>query len=223
MAFNDDSFIREVNEELRSDQFRTAWQRYGRFVIALAAVVVIGTAGERIYAYWQSGQASASGDAFLAATDLAKANKPDEAIAALEKLEKDGFASYPVLARMRAAALKAEKGDNAGAIADFDAIAKDTAIPAAIQDVAHLRAAWLMVDTGTYEQVSAEAEALTATGNPMRHSAREVLGLTAYRLGDYKRAKDWFEAIGDDQESPRNVGRRAQMLLDVIAASGKAP
>lgn len=223
MAFNDDSFIREVNEELRSDQFRTAWQRYGRFVIALAAVVVIGTAGERIYAYWQSGQASASGDAFLAATDLAKANKPDEAIAALEKLEKDGFASYPVLARMRAAALKAEKGDNAGAIADFDAIAKDTAIPAAIQDVAHLRAAWLMVDTGTYEQVSAEAEALTATGNPMRHSAREVLGLTAYRLGDYKRAKDWFQAIGDDQESPRNVGRRAQMLLDVIAASGKAP
>ncbi len=223
MAFNDDSFIREVNEELRSDQFRTAWQRYGRFVIALAAVIVIGTAGERIYAYWQNGQASTSGDAFLAATDLAKANKPDEAIAALEKLEKDGFASYPVLARMRAAALKSEKGDNAGAIADFTAIAKDTSIPPSIQDVAHLRAAWLMVDTGTYEQVSAEAETLTATGNPMRHSAREVLGLTAYRLGDYKKAKDWFQTIADDPESPRNIGRRAQMLLDVIAASGKAP
>lgn len=222
MAFNDDSFIREVNEELRSDQFRTAWQRYGRYVIALAAVIVIGTAGERIYSYWQHGQASASGDAFLAATDLAKANKPDEALAALATLEKDGFASYPVLARMRAAALKAEKGDSAGALADFSAIAKDGSIPAAIQDVAHLRAAWLLVDTGTYEQVSAEAEGLTATTNAMRHSAREVLGLTAYRLGDYKRAKDWFQAIADDPESPRNIGRRAQMLLDVIAASGKA-
>ena len=222
MAFNDDSFIREVNEELRSDQFRTAWQRFGRYVIALAAVIVVGTAGERIYAYWQNSQASASGDAFLAATDLAKANKPDEALGALEKLEKDGFASYPVLARLRAAALKAEKGDAKGAIADFSAIAKDNAIPAAIQDVAHLRAAWLMVDTGTYEQVSAEAETLTATGNPMRHSAREVLGLTAYRLGAYKRARDWVQAIADDPETQRNIGRRAQMLLDVIAASGKA-
>lgn len=222
MAFNDDSFIREVNEELRSDQFRTAWQRYGRYVIALAAVIVIGTAGERIYAYWQTSQASASGDAFLAANDLAKANKQDEAMAALSQLEKDGFASYPVLARLRAAALKAEKGDAAGAIADYAVIAKDGAVPAAIQDVARLRGAWLMVDTGTYEQVSAEAETLTATTNPMRHSAREVLGLTAYRLGDYKRARDWFQAIADDPESPRNIARRAQMLLDVIAASGKA-
>lgn len=222
MAFNDDSFIREVNEELRSDQFRGAWKRYGRIVIGLAALIVIGTAGERAWTYWESTQASASGDAFLAATDLAKANKPDEALAALGKLEQDGFASYPVLARMRAAALKAEKGDKAGAIADYSAIAKDGAIPAAIQDAAHLRAAWLLADTGTYEQVSAEAEALTATTNPLRHSAREALGVAAYRLGDYKRARQWFEAIAKDQETPRNVGRRAEMLLDVITASGKA-
>lgn len=221
MAFNDDSFIREVNEELRSDQFRGAWKRYGRVVIALAALIVVGTAGERAYTYWQSSQASASGDRFLAATDLAKANKPDDALAALENLEKDGFASYPVLARMRAAALKAEKGDKAGAIADYAAIAKDTGTPGAVQDAAHLRAAWLLADTGTYEQVSAEAEALTATTNPLRHSAREALGVAAYRLGDYKRAREWFDAIANDQETPRNVGRRAQMLLDVITASGK--
>lgn len=223
MALNDDSFIREVNEELRSDQFRGAWKRYGRFVIALAAVIVIGTAGERIYSYWQSTQASASGDAFLQASDLAAANKTDDALAALAKLEKDGFASYPVLARMRAAALKSEKGDKAGAIADFQTIANDGAIPPAIQDVAHLRAAWLLADSGTYEQVSAEAEAMTATTNPLRHSAREVLGVAAYHHEDYKRAKEWFTLIANDPETPRNVGRRAQMLLDVIASSGKAP
>lgn len=222
MAFNDDSFIREVNEELRSDQFRSAWQRYGRFVIVLAAVIVVGTAGERIYAWWSSNQASASGDQFLAAVDLAKQSKPDEALAALSQLEKDGFGAYPVLARMRAAALKAEKGDQAGAVADYTGIAKDGAIPAAIQDVAHLRAAWLLADTAKYEQVSAEAEALTATTNPLRHSAREVLGISAYHGGDFKRAKQWFTAITGDPQTPRNVGRRAEMLLDVINASGKA-
>lgn len=222
MAFNNDSFIREVNEELRSDQFRRAWKRYGRFVIGFAVLIVVGTAGERAYSTWQASRASASGDRFLAATDLAKANKQDDALAALAKLEQDGFASYPVLARMRAAALKAEKGDKAGAIADYSAIGKDSGVPGAIQDAARLRAAWLLADTGTYEQVSAEAETLTATTNPLRHSAREALGVTAYRLGDYKRAKDWFQTIADDKETPRNVARRAQMLLDVIAASGKA-
>lgn len=95
MAFNDDSFIREVNEELRSDQFRGAWKRYGRFVIGLAVLIVVATAGERVYSAWQASRASASGDQFLAATDLAKANKQDDALAALATLEKDGFASYP--------------------------------------------------------------------------------------------------------------------------------
>lgn len=223
MAFNDDSFIREVNEELRSDQFKTAWQRYGRYVIALAVLIVVGTAGERIWSYWQKSQASASGDRFLVAIDLAKANKPDEALAALQSLEKDGFASYPVLARMRAASLKAEKGDVPGAVADYQAIGADGAVPAAMQDVAHLRAGWLLADTAKYEQVSAEVEALTATTNPLRHSAREVLGISAYHNGDFKRAKEWFTAIANDGQTPANVGRRAQMLLDVIAASGKAP
>lgn len=223
MAFNDDSFIREVNEELRSDQFKTAWQRYGRYVIALAVLIVVGTAGERIWTYWQESQASASGDRFLVAIDLAKANKAEEALAGLESLEKDGFSAYPVLARMRAASLKAEKGDSAGAVADYQAIAADSAIPSSLQDVAHLRAGWLLADTAKYEQVSAEVEGLTATTNPLRHSAREVLGIAAYQNGDFKRAKEWFTAIANDNQTPANVGRRAQMLLDVIAASGKAP
>ena len=38
MADQNDSFIREVNEELRSDQFRSVWDRYGRAIIALAAL-----------------------------------------------------------------------------------------------------------------------------------------------------------------------------------------
>ncbi|MNW11389.1 hypothetical protein D3C71_2088370 [compost metagenome] len=56
----------------------------------------------------------------------------------------------------------------------------------------------------------------------MRHSAREALGLSAYKAGDIAKAKSWFQQIIDDAQSPRNVAGRAQMLLDVIAASGKA-
>ena len=33
MVNQDDSFIREVNEELRSDQMRLVWKRFGRVLI----------------------------------------------------------------------------------------------------------------------------------------------------------------------------------------------
>ncbi|WP_275784064.1 tetratricopeptide repeat protein [Pararhizobium gei] len=223
MANQNDSFIREVNEELRSDQVKVVWTRFGGVIIAIAVLVVLGTIGKVGYDYWHETSASQSGDQFLAALTLSKDNKPDEALAALDTLEKDGYGAYPVLAKMRAATLQAQKGDVTAAIQAFSDIAKDGALPQPVRDASRLRAAYLLVDTGTYEQVSAEAEQLAVPANGMRHSAREALGLSAYKAGDMAKAKTWFRQIADDAETPRNVANRAQMLLDLIAASGKAP
>ncbi len=221
MANEEDSFIREVNEELRSDQMKAIWKQYGKLLIATAVLIVVGTAGFRGYQYWVETQASASGDRFLAAMKLAEDNKQDEAKAALDALAKDGFGSYPILARMREATLTAEKGDKKAAADAFAAIAKDTSVPEAIRDTARLRAGWLMIDEGSYEDVSAQVEELTTPQNSMRHSAREALGLSAYKAGDFVRAKEWFEAIANDAQTPGNVASRAQIMLDLITSSGK--
>lgn len=221
MVNQDDSFIREVNEELRSDQMRMVWRRFGRVLIGGAVLVVLATIGKVGYDHWRDSEASAAGDRFLAALTLAREGKNEEARQALAELEKDGFGAYPVLARMRAASLKAEEGDAQAAVAAFGAIARDSAVPEALRNAARLRAAYLLVDSGSYEEVSAEAEQLATPQSALRHSAREVLGLSAYRHEDYARAKEWFDAILNDAESPRNVANRAQMLLDLMTASGK--
>lgn len=223
MAFNDDSFIREVNEELRSDQMKGAWRRFGRYLITIAVLIVLGTVGYKVYEYWDDNQSSGTGDQFIAAMKLADANKNDEAIAALDKLEKDGHGAYPILARLRAATVLSQKGDTAGAVAALDVIGKDAAAPPAIRDAAKIRAGWLLIETGTYEQVSAHVEELAVPTNAFRHSAREALGLAAYKAGNMTQARQWFQAIADDAQSPRNVANRAQMMLDNITASGKAP
>ncbi len=223
MAMNDnEGFIREVNEELRSDQLKAVWRRFGPLIIALAVLIVVGTAGTRGYQYWQDSQASASGDRFLSALKDIEENRKDEAEKTLQALEKDGFGSYPLLASMRLATLQAEKGDIAAAVAGFSEIGKDTSVPEALRNAAKLRAAYLLVDNGTYEQVSAEVESLAVPTAAMRHSARETLGLAAYKAGDLVKARDWFQLIADDAEAPGNVSNRAHMMLDLITASGKA-
>ena len=223
MAHDNDSFIREVNEELRSDQVKNAWKRYGTIVIGIAALIVLGTAGMRGYEYWETHNSSQSGDRFIAALKLASEGKNDEALSALDAIAQDGTGSYPVLAKLRAASVQADKGDAAAAVTTFSEIGKDNGAPAAIRDLARLRAAWLLIDTGTYDQVSAEVEVMTGDTNALRNSAREALGLAAFKAGDFARAKQWFEAIGNDATAPRNVASRAQIMLDNIAASGKAP
>ncbi|WP_315920662.1 tetratricopeptide repeat protein [Mesorhizobium sp. SP-1A] len=218
----DDSFIREVNEELRKEQARALWDRFGPILIAAAVLVVLGTAVFVGYRYWDESRANASGDAYSQALLLANSGKNDEALAAFAQLEKDGYGAYPLLARMRAATVKADRGDVDGAVKDFDAVAADTAIPAALRDVARLRAGLLLVDHGSYAEVSARVEQLTDDANPLRSTAREALGLSAWKEGKAKDALKLFDQIAADEAAPRNARQRASMMAELIRGSGNA-
>lgn len=216
----DDSFFREVNEELRSDRAKELWRRYGGLLIGAAVLIVLATAGWRGYEYWSATQASKSGDQFLAALTLAQQGKNDEALKALDQLEKTGYGEYAVLARMRAATVLADKGDAKAAVKAFDAVAADTQVPSAIRDVAELRAAYLLVDIGSYDDVAKRAEPLSADGNPFRHSAREALGLAAWKKGDTSDAAKLFSQIVNDGGAPNNLRQRAEIMLGLLRAAG---
>lgn len=221
MNNSDDSFIREVNEELRSEQIQNVWKRFRPLIIGGAVVIVLGVAGASLWEWWQAKQSSASGDRFIAAVKSASDGKQDDAVKALEALSKDGFGAYPELARLRLATLKAEKGDAKGSIADFLAIGKDAAIPAPVRNAAKLRAAWLMIDNASYEELSSAVEELAAPTSPVRNSAREALGLSAFKAGNYAKAKEWLQLIVDDNDAPAGAKTRARTVLALITASGK--
>lgn len=219
---SDDSFFREVNEEIRQDRARALWDRYGALIIALAVATVLGTAAFVGYEYWTGTRSSRSGDDFAQALALANEGKNDEALAALKALETNGHGAYPVLARMRAATVMVEKGDFADAVAAFDAISNDNSIPMSIRDMARLRAAFVLVDNGSYADVSQRVEQLTADTNPLRHSAREALGLSAWKESKNQDAMKLFEQIAGDEAAPRDARERAELMIELIRGSGSA-
>lgn len=217
---SDDSFIREVNEELRTDQAKALWDRWGAYVVALAIAIVVVTGVWVAWDYWTQSRANASGDRFSQALNLAKEGKNDEAVAALGALEKDGYGSYPQLARLRRATVLVEQDKFAEAIAEFDAVVADGGVPAPIRDMARLRAGYLMVDHGSYADVSSRVEALTAETNTLRHSAREALGLSAWKEGRFADALTLFEQIAADAGAPRNTRERATLMAELIRGGG---
>jgi hypothetical protein len=218
----DDNFIREVNEEYRQDQAKALFDKYGFLAIGIAIVVILAVISWRGYDYWQSKQAAASGDSFAAALNLADQGKTDEAIKALDDIEKNGHGAYTVLARMRVATTLGDKGDYKGAVAGFDAVAGDKSVPQSIRDIANLRAAYLLVDHGSYSDVAKHAEALTDETNPLRFSAREALGLAAWKDGKPADALKLFEGISGDATAPADARQRANLMTGLIRGSGDA-
>ena len=216
---DEDLFLREVDEDLRKDRLNALWKSYGPALIALAVLIVVGVGGYRGWDYYTTKQANESGDRFLAALEQAASGNADAAAEQFNALAGDGYGSYPLLARMRAATELA-KTDATAAVAAFDAIAGDSTADNRLRDLARIRAAYLLVDLGDYAAVAQRAEPLTAGGNAWRFSAKEALALAAWKGGDNTNAQRLFEEIAGDDAAPSALAQRAGLMLDLIGATG---
>ncbi len=212
--------FQEVDEEVRREQLKKLWQRYGNLLIAACFLVVAGVGGWRGYDYWQAKKAGETGAAFEQAAILAETGKHKEAEAAFAKIAADGTAGYRVLARLREAGELAQT-DKTAAVNAYDALAADKSVGQVIEDLAAVRAGYLLVDTAPYAQMATRLEPLTAPGRIFRHSARELLALSAWKAGDARAARKWTDMIMADPATPAGTRSRAQVLSELIAANGK--
>jgi len=212
--------FQEVDEEVRREQLKKLWQRYGNFMIAGCILIVAAVGAWRGYEWWQAKRAGESGAAFENAVILAEAGKHQEAEAAFAKLAADGSAGYRTLAHLREAAELARTDRNT-AVKAFDDIAADKNAGQIIQDLAAVRAGFLLVDTAPYSEMRERLEPLTAADRTFRHSARELLALSAWKSGDMTAARQWADMIITDPQSPEGTRSRAEVLSELIAAGGK--
>lgn len=211
----------EVQEEVRREQLRKLWANYGGLIIAIAVLVVAGVGGWRGYAYWQGQKAAAAGAQFEAAVTLAEEKKSAEAEAAFLKIAKDGPPGYRTLAKLRAAGELSTR-DPQAAVKLYDEIRADSSIAGSERDLAGVRAASLLVDTAPYSEIQKRLESLSGTAATYRHSAREVLAVSAWRNKDTAAARQWIDMISADAQTPQSLRSRIEALQALLPASAKS-
>ncbi|OPB31258.1 tetratricopeptide repeat protein [Bartonella sp. AR 15-3] len=216
-----DNFIYEVNEELRQEKFYTFWKRYGSFVIGAVIIFVLMIIIYQIYQQQQINKANNVGDTFITGLDLADAHHFDEAIKKFKSVKKSDFGGYPFLADLREASLWTERGDTAKSVKMFDMIAADEKAPQILRKIAKIRAAYILVDIGTFDDVMQRVKEMANDIDPMRMSAREVLGLAAYKADKMENAVYYFQKIVEENALGFKITDRAKIMLELIQASGK--
>ena len=217
-----DTFLREVDEAVRHDQYKKLWDRYGVVALGAAALIVVGVAGYKGWSYWQEKRAQDAGARFTQALlmeDGADAAKAREMLAALAEKGPEG---YSVLARFQLAAAEAKAGDIDKAVADYDALAIDPGVDPILQGHATLQAAALLLDKADYAEMERRLKGLVDSNSAWRFSARELLGLSAYRLNNMREAERQFSALIGDQGTPPNLRERADMMLALIVGTPQA-
>jgi hypothetical protein len=211
----------EVDEEVRRERLQNLWDRYGIYAIALAVLIVVGIGGWRSYEWWQARKAAAAGAAFESALSLSGEGKHAEAEAAFAKVAAAAPAGYRILARLRAAAELAQVTP-ADAVKAYDELAADSSLGATLQDLAAVRAGMLTVDNAPLSDMRRRLDPVSEPGRTFRHSARELLALSAWRNHDFTAARRYIDMIATDAESPPGTRARAEVLSALIAAEGKS-
>jgi hypothetical protein len=210
----------EVDEEVRREQFKKLWERYGNLIVALAILIVAAVAAWRGYQYWQDKKAAEIGAKFTAAALLAEQGKHDDAEKSFATVAAEGTAGYRVLARLREAAELAGR-DPKAAVATYDDIAASSASGEPLKDFAAVRAAMLLVDSAPLAEITRRLEPIAAAGAPFRHSARELLAFAAWKAGDTAAMRKWTTLIRTDQETPPQLRQRVEVLMSLAGESGQ--
>ena len=201
----------EVDEEVRREQLKKLWDKYSIVFIALMVLIVAAVGGWRGYQYLEGKKAAEAGAAFEKAAELSDQDKHAEAEAAFTALAAKAPSGYRTLARLRAAAEAAPRDPKAAAKM-FDDIAADRSIGGEWQDLAKIRAASLLVDSASYADIQQRLETSAEPKSTFRHSARELLALSAWRNNDMTAARKWVDAIAEDGETPPGLRSRAEAL-----------
>lgn len=211
-----DSFIEEVNEEVRRDQLYGYLRRYGW----IAALVILGIVGGTAWTEYRKASARADaealGDAMLAA--LATEDR-DARISALEGITADA-AEQRAIVQFQLASQQADAEDTTAAIATLDALAVEGDIAPIYRQIAQFKSLVLQTESTPAADRRQAFEAMAQPGSVMRLLAEEQLALIDVAEGDAEAAIARYQLILSDAEVSQDLQQRA---LQVIVALGGEP
>src|SRR5690606_6101150 len=165
------------------------------------------------WGWYQQRQVTAAAAAYLAAERDAAAPGADLKAAAERFAEqgRDSAGGYRTLARLRAAALKAETGERDAALALWDQMGRDSGGEPLYRALATLLYALHSLDSPGADpaDLAARVAPLTGPDSPWRASAQEVAALIALKRGEREEAQRMLQALAQDVTAPQGVRGRA--------------
>ncbi len=208
--------FKEIDEELRRENFAKLWKRYGSYIIGFVVLVIVATG---VYVGWRQYDArlrAEEGERYQVALDLLHQDKLKEANAAFAALAQDS-GRRAVLARFEEAAILVRNRDLPGAVARYDTIAGDTSVDPAFRDLAIILAAQYGLTHDNAAQIIARLQPLAAADGPWRPSAIELTALAQLKEGDKKAARANYQRLADDRTAPQGMRTRAAEMVAALA------
>lgn len=224
MADRNDSLLREVEEELRREQYARLWDKYGMYVLGAAALVLVVVGGYKVWESRRIAAEEAAGAKYEEAVKAAaaQAGKEGEAAKAFEAVASSGPKGFSTLAKLQMASAFAKAGKTAEAVEVYETLGKDVTADPLFRDFGRLQAANLRLGQADWTEMQNRLNDLAADNGSWRYSAKELLGVAAFKAGKLDEARRMFEVLLRDPKTPPGLAERSRNMMASIVAAERA-
>ena len=201
----------EINEDLKRDQMRLLWARYGKMVMAAVTAIVLLVALRQGYIGWQTSRAEASAIAYQ------KALQSNDVVAALEAQLGHLSDGYAMLAQFQIAAEQAASNNFAAAEASYLELASDASLDPLYQQAAMLFSVMVAPQGADVSGLAARLSGLETAAGPWQSIALETSAGLALRNGDKDAAVSKYKRLMEMANVPVGMRQRAERMIVMLS------
>ena len=207
----------QVEEELRSDRYKRLARTWLPVVGGVLLVALIAALAWWGWQKMETSKADKASIAYQRGLEALESNNPVGAEAAFVQAADEGNAAYKALALQHRAGIAVQANRIPDAVALFEEAAGATRDPL-LADGARLKAALLLMDTATLEDIQARLEPLMEDDRPFRAFAREALAMAQVQHGKAAEARSTLVVLKNSLDTPPELSQRADLTIAAIDA-----
>lgn len=211
-----DAFIQEVDEDVKNDNLKVLWNKYGAFIIAFVVIAVSAAVSFDRIKSWKEMQNQRRTEEYMATAQF-NAEKPDDTIAALQTMSQKNQGIFSDFARLQIANVLLSQDKVDDALIVLENIVNDAQVNSEVKHIALIKLASYKLDDMDKNSFETLLAPLTAENNSWAPIAKDLLAMSAIKNGDIETARKIYENLLQVEDLPDNFKSKIQDMLSSIS------
>lgn len=211
-----DAFIQEVDDDVKSDNFKALWNKYGLLIIAFVVLAVSATISFDQIKNWRIAQNQHRTEEYIMATQVS-ADNPENMIAGLQKISQKNQGIFSDFARLQIANVLLSQDKVDEALVALENLVNDKQINTEVKNVALVKLATYKLDTMNKDDFEKLLQPLLSDNSSWTPMAQDLLAMSAIKNGDIDTARAIYENILKIEDLPESFKIKIQDMLSSIS------
>ncbi len=210
-----DAFIQEVTEDVKNDNLKAFWNKYGLYIVLFVVLAISTAVGFETIKSWRNKQLQDRTEAYI--STMIQSGNYEDSIKALEKIASGNYGIYSQLARIQIADILFEQNKNVDALNMLQAVINNEKLNSRVRNLATLKLASYKIDSAPADEIKSLLNPIIEDKNAWSPLAQEMLAMLAIKEGNFDRARNIYNEMLQNENLSENFKNRIQDMLSALS------